>query len=214
MTITLYDYWRSSAAYRVRIALNLKGLAYDSVPVNLLKSEQKSDAYRTQNPSGLVPLLVTDKGRFGQSMAIIEYLNDTHPTPPLLPADPEARAQARAMAQLVACELHPVNNLRIRNYLQSTLQLTDAQRSQWMQHWLHEGLCALEIMVKQAGSTGRFSIGTEPSLADICLIPQLYTTRRFLPDLSRYPTLTAIDAHCTRLPAFATAAPEKQKDAE
>jgi maleylpyruvate isomerase len=210
----LYDYWRSSAAYRVRIALNLKGLQYDAVPVNLVKNEQAAPAFTAQNPQGLVPLLVNDKGAFSQSLAIIEYLNELHLAPPLLPSDLEARAHARAIAYAIACELHPVNNLRIRNYLSSPLHLTDTQKSAWITHWLKDGFSALETMVKQVGSTRKFCIGGAPTLADICLIPQLYTARRFMTDFSAYPTLVAIDAHCRTLPAFINAQPENQPDAE
>lgn len=213
MSLTLYDYWRSSAAYRVRIALNLKGLSYDSVPVSLLKGEQHSVTYRTQNPQGLVPLLASDKGRFGQSLAIIEYLNETYPTPPLLPSDPEARAMVRAMAYMVACDIHPINNLRVVQYLTSQLGASEAQKTAWIHHWMKEGFAALEVLAKQAGSSGKFCLGSVPTLADICLVPQMYNARRFKLELSPYPTLVAIDAHCMSLRAFIAAQPEKQADA-
>ncbi|MEJ0010369.1 MAG: maleylacetoacetate isomerase [Alphaproteobacteria bacterium] len=212
MSLTLYDYWRSSAAYRVRIALNLKGLAYDSVPVNLLRSEQKSAPYRARNPQGLVPFLASDKGGFSQSLAILEYLNEAYPNPPLLPSSLEARAHARAIAQHIACELHPLGNLRVRQYMERA-HLAEAVRKQWVEHWLRDGLASLEAMVKRTSHDGRFCIGGAPGMADICLVPQLYSARRFLPELAAYPTLTAIDAHCTALPAFVAASPEKQKDA-
>jgi maleylpyruvate isomerase len=212
MSLTLYDYWRSSAAYRVRIALNLKGLAYESVPVHLVKGEQRAVDYRTHNPAGLVPTLSSDKGDFTQSLSIIEYLNDIHPAPPLLPSDPEARAQVRAIAQFISCELHPLNNLRVREYLKA-MHVDEAQRQRWAIHWLEEGLTALEEMLRRLGSSGKFCCGTAPTLADICLVPQLYTTRRFMSDLRHYPTIVAIDAHCATLPAFIAAQPEKQPDA-
>ena len=212
MSLTLYDYWRSSAAYRVRIALNCKSLDYMSVPTNLLKGEQKSSGYKARNPMGVVPTLHTPHGDFTQSLAIIEYLNERYPTPPLLPADLEGRAQVRAMAQLIACELHPVNNLRIRDYLKSPLHLSEEKQQQWTQHWLIEGLTALEALVRP-WSHGKFCFGNRVTLADLCLVPQLYTARRFLSDLSRFPTLVAVDAHCTSLKPFIDAKPENQPDA-
>lgn len=214
MSLTLYDYWRSSAAYRVRIALNLKGLKYDSVPVNLLKSEHTRPTYREQNPHGLVPMLSSDKGKFTQSLAIMEYLNELHPTPALLPSDPEARAHTREMAYVIACEMHPINNLRVRRYLDQPLHLNEQQKAAWVAHWLRDGFAALETMAKRAGSSGNFCIGSAPTIADLCLIPQFYTARRFLTDFHAYPTLVAIDAHCRTLPAFTNAAPENQNDAE
>ena len=213
MSLRLYDYWRSSAAYRVRIALNLKGLAYESVPIHLAKGLQREASYRAQNPQGLVPLLVSDKGVFGQSLAILEYLEDTHPNPPLLPSDPEARAMVRSMAHLIASDIHPINNLRVQQYLTQRLGVGDAQKTTWIQHWIAEGFTALETLVKRAGSSGQFCIGGAPSIADLCLIPQIYSARRFGLDLRPYPTLTTIDAHCLTLPAFIAAQPEKQADA-
>jgi maleylacetoacetate isomerase len=212
-SLTLYDYWRSSAAYRVRIALNLKGMKYDSVPVSLLAGEQRAASYRAQNPQGLVPMLSSDKGKFGQSLAIIEYLNETQPTPPLLPSDPEARAMVRAMAHVIASDIHPINNLRVQQYLTNQLGASDAQKTAWIHHWMADGFAALETLVKQAGSNGKFCIGSESTMADICLVPQIYNARRFKLDLKPYPTLVAIDAHCSALPAFIAAQPEKQKDA-
>ena len=212
--LTLYDYWRSSAAYRVRIALNLKELAYTAVPVNLVKNEQASPSYRAQNPQGLVPMLASDMGTFTQSLAIIEYLNERYPTPPLLPSDLEARVLVRSIAHLIACEMHPINNLRVRRYLDRPLHLSETQKSAWVAHWLRDGLAALETIVKRSSIAGHFCLGSAPTLADICLVPQLYTARRFLTNLNAYPTLVAIDAHCSTLPAFIAAQPENQADAE
>ncbi len=213
MSLTLYDYWRSSAAYRVRIALNLKSLKYDSVPVSLIKGEQNTATYRAQNPQGLVPMLASDKGRFSQSLAIIEYLNEIHPTPPLLPSDPEARALARGMAHIIASDIHPINNLRVQQYLARQLGASEVQKTAWIQHWMAEGFAALETLVKQSGSGREFCLGGTPTMADICLIPQMYNARRFKLDLNPYPTLVAIDVHCSAIKAFAAAQPEKQNDA-
>ena len=210
----LYDYWRSSAAYRVRIALNLKSLSYESISVHLAKGAQHAKDYRSKNPQGLVPLLVNDKGAFSQSLAIIEYLDELHRVPPLLPSDPEARAQVRAMAHVVASDIHPINNLRVQQYLTKEFGASEDQKTRWIHHWIALGLESLEAMVKQVGSGGKFCIGSAPTLADVCLIPQLYNARRFKLDLTPYPTLVAIDAHCTTLKPFAEAAPEKQADAQ
>ncbi|WP_217125795.1 maleylacetoacetate isomerase [Hydrogenophilus thiooxidans] len=219
MQYRLYSYFRSSAAYRVRIALELKGIPYEIVPVNLLQGEQRHEAHKARHPAGLVPVLEvrTADGRtqrLTQSLAIIEYLDETHPTPPLLPADPFARAQVRALAQLVACEIHPVNNLRVLNYLTGTLGVDDAHKLAWYRHWIAEGLAALEAMVTAAENPGGlFAWGDSPTLADCCIVPQLFNARRFECDLSPYPRLTAIDAACQRLPAFQKAAPDAQPDA-
>ena len=210
----LYDYWRSSAAYRVRIALNLKGLDYESISVHLAQGAQHAQEYRSKNPQGLVPLLASDKGNFSQSLAIIEYLDELHRVPPLLPSDPEARAHVRAMAHVVASDIHPINNLRVQQYLAREFGASEEQKTRWIHHWVAAGFEALEAMVKQVGSSGKFCICGEPTLADICLIPQMYNARRFKLDLAPYPTLVAIDAHCTTLKPFADAAPEKQADAQ
>lgn len=206
-----YDYWRSSAAYRVRIALNLKGLAYESIPVHLGKGEQRADAYHALNPQGLVPMLVADGARLTQSLAIIEYLDETHPRPPLLPLDAAGRAHARAMAQLVACDIHPLNNLRVLKYLSETLNIDDDAKHQWIARWIAEGLQALETLVCEYGGT--FCFGGTVTVADICLIPQLYNARRFHCSLDGYPALVAVEARCNALPAFAAALPENQPDA-
>jgi maleylacetoacetate isomerase len=212
----LYSYFRSSAAYRVRIALNLKGLPYDTVPVHLTRGggEQLAPGYRKLNPQALVPVL-EDGGRvFMQSLAIIEYLDEIHPQVPLLPKDPLARARVRALALAVACDLHPLNNLRVLNYLTGPMGLTNDARQTWYRHWIAEGLGALEASLAGDRETGRFCHGDVPGLADCCLIPQLANAHRFKCDVAPYPTLLRIEANCQALEAFRRAAPEKQPDAE
>ena len=211
---TLYGYFRSSAAYRVRIALNLKGLAYEQAPVNLVKGEQRGEAFLARNPQGLVPALVTDEGRvLTQSLAICEYLEECHPTPALLPEAPEERARVRALAQLVACETHPLNNLRVLKYLVGELQVDDEAKLAWYRHWVTTGFDALEAMLTREAGSGDFCHGDTPTLADICLVPQLYNAERFECDLSAYPTIQRITDNCRALPAFRQAAPEAQPDA-
>jgi maleylacetoacetate isomerase len=209
---TLYSYWRSSAAYRVRIALALKGLPYDTAFVHLVNGggEQHSLSYKSLNAQGLVPSWQDEEGVLTQSLAIIEYINDCHPDTPLLPATPFARAKVRAMAQAIACEIHPINNLRVLKYLRTSVGLDDEAVNNWYQHWVSEGLEALELMVEDDG----FCYGTTPSLADICLIPQLYNARRFNVDLSIYPKLCRIEAKCLQLEVFKQAVPEAQPDAQ
>ncbi|WP_027254203.1 maleylacetoacetate isomerase [Photobacterium halotolerans] len=208
--MTLYDYFRSSAAYRVRIALNLKGLSYTSHPVSLVDKAQQSPAYKAINPSQLVPTLDTEHGQLSQSLAIIEWLEDTHPEPALLPRDPWQKAQCRELALSIACDIHPVNNLRILNYLTQDLGVSQEDKLTWYHHWLHQGLSALEARVaaKQANQPSTFCCGDTPSLADICLVPQLYNARRFELDLSPYPTLVRIDAACQKLASFEQAHPD------
>ncbi len=208
----LYSYFRSSAAYRVRIALNLKGLSYEIVPVHLLRGEQKSPEHRQRHPMGLVPVLeLADGTTLTQSLAILEYLEEAYPSPPLLPAEPLARAQVRAIAATIACDIHPINNLRVLQYLTGTLGLSEEAKLTWYRHWVMEGLTAVERLV--AASAGRFCLGDAPTLADCCLVPQLYNARRFDCDLSGFPRLTAIEAACQALEAFRAAAPERQPDA-
>lgn len=211
----LWTYWRSSAAYRVRIALALKGLVPEQVPVHLVRDggEQHADAYRAVHPQGLVPAL-EDEGRvLVQSLAILEYLEERHPEPPLLPRDPGARARVRGLAQLVACEIHPLNNLRVHAYLRDVLGQDEDARQAWYRHWVGLGLDALERLLAGSPETGRFCHGDAPTFADCCLVPQLYNARRFGCDLGGAPTVTRIEAACLALPAFDRARPEAQPDA-
>jgi maleylacetoacetate isomerase len=207
--LKLYDYWRSSAAYRVRIALNLKGLAYDSMPVNLMKGEQSAPDYMAHNPQGLVPLLMDGDHSIAQSMAIIEYLDETNPAPPLLPKDAYLRAHVRAIANVIACDIHPVNNLRILNYLKTEMAQPQDAIDTWYRHWIVQGFGALE---RQAHGN-LYMFGDQVTLADICLVPQMANARRFDTDLTPFRRLVAVDAHLRTLPAFVAAAPEIQKDA-
>ena len=203
--IRLYDYWRSSAAYRVRIALNLKGLAYTSVPVNLLASEQSGDAYRAVDPQGLIPTIEVDGRRIVQSLAIIDYLDRRLPVPPLLPAEPSARADAMALALIVACDIHPPLNLRMMRGLKHNFGVDDEGRARWTAHWMAEGLAAMEAMAPDAP----YLAGAAPGLPDLCLVPQLYNARRNAVPLDAYPKLVAIDARCADIEAFAAAHPDR-----
>jgi maleylacetoacetate isomerase len=205
----LYDYQRSSAAYRVRIALNLKGVDYESRPVNLLESEQKGDEYRELNPQGLVPMLDIDGHRLTQSLAIIVYLDQAFPDPPLVPRDPADGAHVRAMALAIACDIHPLNNLRVLKYLSGPLGLSQEQRDGWYAHWITEGFDALETMAK--ASAGRFLFGDEPTIADVCLVPQMFNARRFNVPLGDWPTLLRAEENANRLEAFAAAHPDRQE---
>jgi maleylacetoacetate isomerase len=212
----LYGYFRSSASYRVRIALNLKGLAYDQAAVHLTRGggEQFAPAFRKLNPQALVPVLQDGQLALTQSLAIIEYLEETHPTPALLPRTPAARARVRALALAVACEIHPLNNSKVLNYLTGPMAANDDTKRTWYHHWIAEGLGPLEAMLAGARETGKFCHGDTPGLADCCLVPQLANARRFKCDLTPYPTLVAIDRNCQALEAFQRAAPDKQPDAE
>jgi maleylacetoacetate isomerase len=202
----LYDYFRSSACYRVRIALNLKGIVYETVRVNLLESAQTQDAYRARNPQGLVPLLEIDGHSLTQSLAICDYLDATHPEPPLVPADASDRAHVLALALAVACDIHPLNNLRVLKYLSGPLQQPQEARDAWYRHWVAEGLTALDALA--APRAGRFLLGDGPGLADICLVPQMYNARRLAVPLDPYPTLVRADAAAQAHPAFAAAHPD------
>jgi len=211
----LYDYFRSSAAYRVRIALNLKGLAPERVFIHLRKGAQRDEGYLAVNPQGLVPALATDDGTvLTQSLAIIEYLDEIAPSPPLLPGKAVDRARVRSLSLAIACDIHPLDNLRVLRYLLHTVGVEEAQKDAWYKYWIDVGLEALETSVAGNPATGRFCHGDAPTLADICLVPQLANARRVDMDLSPYPTLTRIEAACQALPAFAAAAPGKQPDAE
>ncbi len=214
MTIRLYDYWRSSAAYRVRIALGLKGLAFEQAPVNLAPavSAQRSPAFTGVNVEGRVPVLEHDGERLSQSLAIIEYLDERFPTPPLLPAAPLERARVRALALLVACDVHPLNNLSVLGYLRDPLGADADAVNTWYRHWVHRGFDALEARLA-AGPRSRFCAGEAPGLADVVLVPQVYNAERFECDMSRYPTIARINRECLALPAFDAARPERQPDA-
>jgi maleylpyruvate isomerase len=210
----LYGYFRSSAAYRVRIALGLKGLPYEYAAVHLRKGEQRTATYRALNAQALVPTLEDDRGSFTQSLAIIEYLDERYPQPPLLPDVPEARARVRAIALAIACDIHPLDNLRVLQYLLRTLGVSEDAKNAWYRHWIDVGLSALESRLAGEAATGTFCHGDSPTLADVCLVPQLANARRSSIPLDAYPTLLGIEAACNALPAFAAAAPEKQPDAE
>ena len=207
--IVLYDYARSSAAYRVRIGLNLKGVDYDSRQVNLLDSEQKGDAYRALNPQGLVPMIEVDGRRITQSLAILVYLDQAYPEPRLMPADPFDGAHVRAMAMTIACDIHPLNNLRVLKYLKGEMGQDQAAVDKWYGHWISGGLPALDALA--APRAGEFLFGDTPTLADVCLVPQLFNARRFNVPLEPYPTLLRADANATALDAFAAAHPERQE---
>lgn len=211
----LYTYFRSTAAYRVRIALNLKELQADHRFVHLVRDggEQHSDDYRQLNAQGLVPTLVNGGAPLTQSLAIIEYLEETCPRSPLLPKDAAGRARVRALAQIVACDIHPLNNLRVLQYLGGELGVDKPMRDQWYRHWIKEGFGALETMLASSPTTGRYCHGDTPGLADICLVPQVFNARRFECDLGPFPTITRIDKACMELEAFVNAAPENQPDA-
>lgn len=209
--LRFHDYFRSSAAYRCRIAFNLKGVTPDRHFVDLKTGVHHGSDFRAINPAGAVPFIETPDGGLGQALAILEWLDETHPAPPLLPKDPWARAKVRAFAQAIACDIHPVNNLRVLVYLRQTLGHDAAEVNAWYRHWIAEGLASCEAMIPGGG---RFAFGDAPGLADICLVPQLYNARRFDCPLDAYPKLVAIDAACRALPAFADAAPEAQPDCD
>jgi maleylacetoacetate isomerase len=205
----LHDYYRSSAAYRVRIALNIKGIDYESRPVNLLENKQKSEEYRAINPQGFVPMLEMDDLRLTQSMAIMGYLDQRIPTQPLLPAAADARSHVLSLALTVACDIHPLNNLRVLKYLKDVFDVEQDARDEWYRHWVSEGLTALEALA--APRSGKFLFGDNPTMADICLIPQLYNARRFNVPLDVYPTLLRADENASKLEPFAAAHPDRQE---
>jgi len=212
----LYTFFRSSASYRVRIALNLKGLAYEAVPVHLSRGggEQLAPAYRKLNPQSLVPVLQDGEHVLAQSLAIMEYLEEVYPLPPLLPKNPAARARVRSLALAIACEIHPLNNTRVLNYLSGPLGVNDDAKRTWYHHWIALGLGALEARLAGDRETGSYCHGDAPGLADCCLVPQLANARRFKCDVSPYPTLLRIEKNCQALEAFRHAAPDQQPDAE
>ena len=205
----LYDYWRSSAAYRVRIALNLKGIDYESRPVDLREDAQKSEEYRALNPQGLIPTLEIDGHRLTQSVAIINYLDLRYPNQPLLPASAAERAHVVAMAMAIACDIHPLNNLRVLKYLKNELGHSQDEVDAWYRHWIEEGLPALEAMA--APRAGKFLFGNAPTGADVCLIPQLYNARRFDVPLDAYPTLLRAEENANQMLGFAAAHPDRQE---
>lgn len=202
----LHDYWRSSASYRVRIALNLKQIDHERVPVDLLAGDQRGQAHLARNPQGFVPMLVADGRHFTQSLAIIDYLDAMVPSPPFVPRAPADRSHVLAMALAVACDIHPLNNLRVLKRL-SAMGIEQAERDDWYRHWVVEGLGPLEVMA--APRAGRFLFGDAPTLADICLVPQLYNARRFEVPLDSYPTLLRAEESANRLDAFAAAHPDR-----
>jgi maleylpyruvate isomerase len=213
----LYSYFRSSASYRVRIALNLKNLPYETVPVHLLRDggEQLKPEYRKLNPDAIVPTFVDDDNHaIQQSLAIIEYLEETHPEPALLPKSPIDRAHVRSLALQIACEIHPVNNLRVLKYLKHTLGVDDAAKDAWYRHWIESGFETLEARLAHDSRTGTFCFGDSPTLADLCLVPQVFNAHRFKIDTTRYPTIQRICENASQLDAFSRAAPGAQPDAE
>ncbi|MES2184582.1 MAG: maleylacetoacetate isomerase [Pseudomonadota bacterium] len=216
MLLQLYGYFRSSAAYRVRIALETKGLAWENLPVHLLREggEQFSPAYRAVNPEGLVPTLRDGGVLLSQSLAILEYLEETHPARPLLPPDAAGRALVRAMAAQIACDIHPLNNLRVLKYLEHRLGVSPEMRTEWIRHWIGEGFTALEARFAAQASPGRCCFGDTVTLADCCLVPQVLSARRFGVDMAAFARIAAIDAYLCGLPAFQAAAPAAQWDAE
>lgn len=213
--LRLYSYWRSSAAYRVRIGLNIKGLPYEIVPVHLVRDggEQHAEEYRATNPQSMVPVLQHGNRILRQSLAILEYLDEMWLQPALLPAVARDRQRVRALAQLVACDVHPLNNLRVMRYFENTWHVPQTERDEWTRHWMIDGFTALEAMLVDNPSTGPFCDGSTPTLADCCLIPQVYNARRFGVDLAPFPLIERIEQACLALPAFDAARPEAQPDA-
>lgn len=216
----LYSFFRSSAAYRVRIALNLKGLSYEVIPIHLVRNggEQLTSDYRSLNPMALVPALIDDaaesRGVLTQSLAIIEYLEEKYPTPALLPADALDRAYVRSIALSIACDIHPLNNLRVLRYLVRNLNVSEDDKNTWYRHWVEQGLASIETTLAKDGRVGTFCFGDSPTIADCCLIPQVANAQRFNCDLSSVPAIMRIHDACLMLDAFANAAPARQPDAE
>jgi len=210
----LHTYFRSSAAFRVRIALNLKGLAYDTGFVHLAKGEHRTPAYGAVNPQALLPTLEDAGRQLTQSLAIMEYLEETHPQPPLLPRDPFARARVRSLSLLIACEIHPVNNLRVLQHLKRALGQNEEQVNSWYRHWIADGLAKFEADLLREKSAGRFCHGDAPGMADCCLVPQIFNAQRYQCDTAPYPATMRVFAECMKIEAFDRAQPSKQPDAE
>ena len=212
--IILHDYYRSSSSYRVRIALHFKNLDFEIRHVDLVKGEQREDSYKTMNPSAGVPTLIDGDFKLTQSPAILEYLEEEYPQNPLMPTEKHARAYVRQMAMIVACDIHPMNNLKVwKGYVGKVLGADATQQMQWYMHWIHEGFTAYESLLISENAAGEFTFGNTPSLADLHLIPQLYNARRFKADLSAYPKICEIERNCLALPAFKKAAPESHPNA-
>lgn len=209
----LYSYFRSSASFRVRIALQLKGLSYDYLPVHLLKNEQLEPEFRRLNPDGLVPVLVDGANVLNQSLAICEYLEEVYPKPALLPSEPVDRARVRALALTVACEIHPLNNLRVLRYLVKELGVSDQAKDDWYRHWVESGLRAFEQELELFAPPGKYCFGDQPTLADVCLVPQIFNGRRVNSDFSKVPRVMRIFEACMALEAFRNSLPEAQPDA-
>jgi maleylpyruvate isomerase len=213
--VKLYTYFRSSAAFRVRIALNLKGIAYRAEYVHLPKGAHRAEAYGKVNPQGLVPTLVTDDGvQLSQSLAIMEYLEESRPDPALLPRDAESRARVRSIADLIACEIHPLNNLRTLQYLKRALGRSEDDVNTWYRHWIADGLAKLEGMLMHTPGTGTYCHGEAPTVADCCLVPQIFNAKRYECELAAYPSVMRVFNACMKLDAFERAQPSKQPDAE
>jgi maleylacetoacetate isomerase/maleylpyruvate isomerase len=210
----LHTYFRSSAAYRVRIALNLKGIAYEAAYVHLAKDEHRQPAYGALNPQALVPALEVGGQPLTQSLAIIEYLDETRPQPPLLPKDAPGRARVRSLSLLIACEIHPLNNRRVLQHLKSALGQSEEQVNAWYRYWVADGLAKLEAQLARSPGTGRYCHGDAPTMADCCLVPQIFNAQRYQCDTTRYPEAMRIYAECMKLDAFERARPERQPDAE
>lgn len=213
--LRLYSYWRSSAAYRVRIGLNLKGLAYETVPVHLVRDggQQHAAEYVARNPQHMVPTLQHGARVIRQSVAILEYLDEAWPSPRLLPMTARDRARVRALALMVACDIHPLNNLRVLQYFEGTWNVPQAERDDWIKHWIIDGFTAMETLLAEDAATGTFCHGATPGLADCCLVPQVFNARRFGVDMGAFPTLVRVEQACLALPAFDQARPENQPDA-
>lgn len=210
----LFTYFRSSAAYRARIGLKLKGIDCEAEAIHLRRKEHEAVAFAALNPQRLVPALLVGPDVLTQSLAILEYLDETHPSPPLLPEDPLGRARVRAIAMSIACDIHPIDNMRVLNYLKGPLGHDQQTVDRWYAHWIEIGFAALERTLATDGKAGRFCHGDRPTLADVCLVPQVHNARRGNVDLTPYPTIVRIDEACRALPAFAEAAPDRQPDAE